>query len=683
MSKTEHKFPLKTKSPAILGWVIFVFLLSLLLSCRKEVILPDIPVLVTGMVTGISENHAEFHAKILTGNTGPVSEHGFVWDTTPNPTLRSSRIYLGPLSEGRSFQIDKTGDQIANQVYYVKSFFKTGNVVNYGNWVKFTSLGGAIPEIEDFEPASGGTGTDINIYGKYFSYFKNHVKVKVGTYNCWVIAVSDHHIKIRLPKIITSEKVKITVEISGVTGISKKDFKFPGPVIESIEPALATCYSQITVTGKNLIAQGLPIPSIQFKSTDPRFPDLIPATVLQISGDHIIIEVPPLPTAGTYQLIMKSGFIHAVSPVLFTAAGAKITSITPSEATGGTILSIKGAHLINDISETAMFLGDRQLEILEIYDHEAKAVVPLDMLIGRYHIRTEANCFETFSDVPVNITSPWEPVGDMPAPGLKLPVSFTLDNKIYIGLGLRECPGSEPSTSKDLWEYDPATNLWTKKANFPGEGRLAAVAGVIEGKAIVGMGIKSPFDPPFSGFWLYDPGADHWQQIHPLPPGTEEAMNFTIGNRFFCSSEPLSANGDKAELYEYDIHSDAWNLIGDLPVNGHAGFSANGKGYMIYGKGYYEFDPETLKWTRLSDLTEILYRVFYSSDEVIVLNPNLDTFLLDVPTGNLTLLPSYRMNGLRKDFTGIVLDHQFYIGLGHDNVNCLSDFIKLNLADLP
>ena len=35
-------------------------------------------------------------------------------------------------------------------------------------------------------------------------------------------------------------------------------------------------------------------------------------------------------------------------------------------------------------------------------------------------------------------------------------------------------PATMASVKKDFWEYDPATNAWTQKANFGGTGRANA-----------------------------------------------------------------------------------------------------------------------------------------------------------------------------------------------------------------
>ena len=66
-------------------------------------------------------------------------------------------------------------------------------------------------------------------------------------------------------------------------------------------------------------------------------------------------------------------------------------------------------------------------------------------------------------------------------------VAVNIGDKIYAGLGYSSSTGNS-QVSDDWYEYDPATNKWTFKSNFPGAARANAVAFVINGKAYVGLG---------------------------------------------------------------------------------------------------------------------------------------------------------------------------------------------------
>ena len=47
-------------------------------------------------------------------------------------------------------------------------------------------------------------------------------------------------------------------------------------------------------------------------------------------------------------------------------------------------------------------------------------------------------------------------------------VAFSIGSKAYIGTGQ-----DDSSYYKDFWEYDPATDTWTQKADFGGDRRDA------------------------------------------------------------------------------------------------------------------------------------------------------------------------------------------------------------------
>jgi hypothetical protein len=61
---------------------------------------------------------------------------------------------------------------------------------------------------------------------------------------------------------------------------------------------------------------------------------------------------------------------------------------------------------------------------------------------------------------------------------------FSIGTKVYIGLGYN---GGDFPVS-DFWEWDQATNVWTKKADFPGNTRIEAVGFSIGNKGYIGMG---------------------------------------------------------------------------------------------------------------------------------------------------------------------------------------------------
>jgi len=66
--------------------------------------------------------------------------------------------------------------------------------------------------------------------------------------------------------------------------------------------------------------------------------------------------------------------------------------------------------------------------------------------------------------------------------------------------------GSDGSSDKkDIWEYDPSTNTWTKKMDFPGNARSALGGTSIGNKGYIGLGVALHGGSRYNDFWEYCP----------------------------------------------------------------------------------------------------------------------------------------------------------------------------------
>ena len=102
----------------------------------------------------------------------------------------------------------------------------------------------------------------------------------------------------------------------------------------------------------------------------------------------------------------------------------------------------------------------------------------------------------------------WTRKNDFPGKGRVAPYTFVLNGKGYMACGTTT---ENPSQGQyvgvglnDVWEYDPSLDKWTQVADFPGS-QAAGVEGVVAGRAIIGTGISQLFQSPFptNNFWIY------------------------------------------------------------------------------------------------------------------------------------------------------------------------------------
>jgi N-acetylneuraminic acid mutarotase len=201
---------------------------------------------------------------------------------------------------------------------------------------------------------------------------------------------------------------------------------------------------------------------------------------------------------------------------------------------------------------------------------------------------------------------------------------FTLNGKGYICTGYDD--GNDGwSFKKDLWEYDPATDTWTQKADFAGNGRYDAIGFSIGNKGYVGTGMEYILGGGglFEDFWEYDPLSNTWVQKSDFSGGGRKgAIGFSIANKGYLGTGsnsdtwPFNATND---FWEYDPMVDSWTPktdAGSKLRNFATAFVLNNKGYMGTGANYdpvegeysfndfWEYTPEVSleTWTQNADV---------------------------------------------------------------------------------
>lgn len=243
----------------------------------------------------------------------------------------------------------------------------------------------------------------------------------------------------------------------------------------------------------------------------------------------------------------------------------------------------------------------------------------------------------------------WEQRADFGNFGRHRATGMGIGNKAYVGTGHLNGTGFD-TWYCDWWEYDPATNAWTQKADYPA-GNFAGDQDVVSlpmdtvGYAGLGQNWGTLFykyspttntwtqvaSPPSNGdfnntfpfrigsygyfpslfsnnFFRYDAVNDTWLQLNPLPFTVNYGTpTFAIGDKGYIKDPQ---NG--VSFYEYKPSLDTWTPREPFPgqyPNRPRGFSQYGYGFFIGGyltypewdKQVWRFDPTTNTWDRLDD----------------------------------------------------------------------------------
>jgi len=198
------------------------------------------------------------------------------------------------------------------------------------------------------------------------------------------------------------------------------------------------------------------------------------------------------------------------------------------------------------------------------------------------------------------VADTWTQKNDFPGVGRLSAAAFSIGNKGYFGTGVTY-NSSGQQCLQDWWEYDPSTDTWKQKADFPNGGRYLATALAANGKGYFGLGANNLALK--DDWWEYDPATDVWTQKANFPAGGRNAAaGFVIGTSCYVGNGGLGKPDSVAkDWWEFDVLANKWTQKTSQPQERFApvAFAINGKGYV--GTGYssvnfalndmWEFEP--------------------------------------------------------------------------------------------
>jgi hypothetical protein len=144
------------------------------------------------------------------------------------------------------------------------------------------------------------------------------------------------------------------------------------------------------------------------------------------------------------------------------------------------------------------------------------------------------------------VSDSWTQKANFPGGKRAFGTAFSIAGIGYFGMGLYD----SYTPTNDMYQYNPVTNLWTAIPNFPGTSRSAPVSFVINGKAYVGLGGNANSTIQYHNFGVYDPATNTWQQFS-LPvniPLRTGAIGFSCEDYAYIGLG-VNANGTLNDLW--------------------------------------------------------------------------------------------------------------------------------------
>lgn len=154
----------------------------------------------------------------------------------------------------------------------------------------------------------------------------------------------------------------------------------------------------------------------------------------------------------------------------------------------------------------------------------------------------------------------------------------------YLGLGHVNGAGADISF-KDWWQYNPATDSWTQKSDFP-VANHGAVCFSLNDRIYVGGGSSLTNE-----FFAFNPLLNQWNPIANCPLSPGDVQGFSAGNKGYV----IHTN----QLAEYDPNTDSWSLKANVPINASnwsCTFSNGTSGFLKVGHSLLEYKPSQDIW---------------------------------------------------------------------------------------
>lgn len=564
--------------------LFLLLILSILFGCYEREYPQPFPIAITYEVVNISSEGAEFRGSIESlGTDQKVIKYGFVWGEETKPTINSSFITFSDNFKLGTFSKVINYDLAKDQVYYVRGFIQTENLIVYGNVESFISQGSNAPEITEISPEKGTDGSEITIKGNYFSNNPARNFVTIGDQTANIISSTETEIKFVSPISPLIGDFDLTVEVAGKKTTALQKFSIRGPRINSLSKSNGRVGDLLIATGEYFADEN---------SLSLFFGSIIPYQQYENYSQTYILSTTELECyVPDYVGRDVNLELYSYSP-LFGPLQKK--HVFPQKFT---IL-----NSWNNISNQVPL--ERNYPGLSGWGYKSTQINNLVYVMGG----------KTMYEYNIN-TNVWTRKADFPGEYRYFGTAFSYQNKVYYGFGeaYYDPPfvGRKSIFPNDLWIYDPTNNTWTKQLDSPFPGRRNAISFVINDHAYVGLGFSDASNNVVHhiDIWSFNPTTGNWSSIPvPFTKSVSRATSFVVNNKAYLVGVEESRSR-YSDVWEFDPASSSWSVKSPLPEEmlNEGATASSQSGYVIatingYGNRPYEYDPNKDRWIKRQSL---------------------------------------------------------------------------------
>ena len=212
-------------------------------------------------------------------------------------------------------------------------------------------------------------------------------------------------------------------------------------------------------------------------------------------------------------------------------------------------------------------------------------------------------------------TDAWTQMANFPAGNRRVAAGFSIGNKGYV-IGGRDDSTDTGVLHNDMWEFDPANNTWTQKANFPGGNRETLIAFSIDGYGYAGFGLNYSRK---LDFYKYNPVDDSWTQLPDINYYSHHYNTevFVLnGKAYFATGSAYSSvtfsNYASDKVFMFEPATGIWTQINNFPGGARqyaTAFTVNDNAYMGLGNNgtfltdLWQYDEPNDAWTQMANFS--------------------------------------------------------------------------------
>lgn len=378
----------------------------------------------------------------------------------------------------------------------------------------------------------------------------------------------------------------------------------PTPIIESFTPDKGFDQTEITIKGKNFGSYSLTTSVILSRPQSfppPKSP--LFCQVISVTSTELKVITPNSSLIGDFTITVVTGGRSATSSTNFSILGPRIRSLSTMDGRVGDMITLGGEYF-DQASSLQLYFGDPTagsnygiVKVLSANQLVAWVpnITPSGVMLHLVSTVGKQNKEFVYPDGFYILNSWLKTSNSTPLASYQGYATAAANNLIYVIGG------------RTLYEYNTSSNVWTKKADFPGDYRFFGEAFTYGGKVFYGFGegYYEPYNGSngqyYSDLWQYDPVSNNWTLYasSPLSPRSR-MLSFVIGDKAYLGFG-TGQNVTMLDFWVLDLPTGQWSAQ-STPFSSYGSqatsFTTNGKGYVIgLTSTSWEFDPSTSAWT--------------------------------------------------------------------------------------